>query len=225
MLIKPFKNMKTYISVIIFLSMFQAAVAQECQFYKASPDDKVVPTKFPFELKGKKLLINNDGTGEVKYSNGIVKEIKISLPKLFFIENLQFSDCLGDIIVVCELSDGDNGCGRVFRLDKDRLIVKWYAEIPAFNVGEPLLQNKHLYLTSLDWVGKLAVKTGNYDWQIGGLYTRPSGWYNSFLKPVIKNGKVYFTERGYADKMPYRTLIVGDKTGKILGGAPPKNEK
>jgi len=134
---------------------------------------------------------------------------------------MQFANCLDDIIIVCELTDGDNGRGRAFCLDRDHFHVKWFAEIRAFNVGEPLLENNHLYLTSLDWVGKLDVLTGKYDWQIGGLYSRPSECYTAFEKPFIKGEKVSFPDFFSSS----RTLIVDDKTGKILAGAPPKGEK
>lgn len=198
-----------------------AAVPQEGQFRKAPPDDDLYPAKFLFALGSEKFIITSQGNAEATYSNGKVKRTKIPLPKDFCIEKLQFSDCIGDIIIVCELTDGDNGCGRAFRLDRNSLHVKWHAEIRAFNVGEPLLENNHLYLTSLDWVGKLDVLTGKYDWQIGGLYSRPSECYTAFEKPFIKSGKVYFPDFFSSS----RTLIVDDKTGKILEGAPPKGEK
>lgn len=226
MLAKPFKNVKTYIASIIFIAMFQVAAAQECQFNRASSDNRWEPKNFWFELNEEKFLIDHKGNTEATYSNGIAKKIKIPLPENFYIETLQFSACLGDIIVVCQLNDGDNGCGRAFRLDRNRLNLKWYAEIRGFNVGEPLLQNNHLYLTSIDWVGKLDVLRGKYNWQIDHLYNYPPGWYNAFEKPFIKEGKVYFAEivDGPRKREP-QTLIVDDKTGKILSGAPPKGEK
>jgi hypothetical protein len=196
------------------------AAAQEGQFLNASSDKDSMPTKFWFELKDKKVIIDNEGNAEAKYSNGKVKRTKIPLPKYFQIEKMQFSGYLGDIIIVCELTDGDTCCGRAFRLDRDRFNVKWYAKIDGLNVGEPLQQDNRLYLTALGWVGKLDVLTGKYDWQIGDLYTRPSRWYDSFKKPFIKDEKVHFPGWGSSP-----TLIVDDKTGKILEGAPPKNEE
>jgi outer membrane protein assembly factor BamB len=226
MLSKTLGNMLTYIAVIIFIAMFQVAAAQECQFQRAFSDKDFDPTKFWFERKGEKVLIDNYGNGEAKYSNGIIKKIKLVLPTDFYIETLQVSACLDDIIMVCQLSDGDCGCGRAYRLDRNRLRVKWMAEIRGFNVGEALLQNNYLYLTSISWVGKLDVSTGKYKWQIDHLYTYPPGWYNAFEKPFIKEGKVYFPEiNGGPRKRELQTLIVDDKTGKILGGAPPKGEK
>jgi hypothetical protein len=226
MLPKPLKNLLTYIVAIIFIALFQVVVAQECQFHRATSDTRWKPTKFSFAIGNEKIVITSRGNVEANYSNGATKKIKIPLEKNFFIEALQFSDCLDDIIVVCQLSDNECGFGQAFRLDRDRLRVKWIAEIRGFNVGEPLLQNNYLYLTSISWVGKLDVLTGKYNWQIDNLFTRPSGWYNAFKKPFIKDGKVFFPEGiGVSRKRQPMTLIVDDKTGKILEGAPPKGEK
>jgi hypothetical protein len=167
------------------------------------------------------LNINGKGTLINQYG----KKINFSVPieEYFYIEDLFYSDYNGSILLVCELSDADAGFGKVVLLDSLSFKVKWQNQLPSFNIGEPLLNNHYLYLSSIGWVGKLDVVNGEYVWQIDNLYV--SGIYNSFKKPFFPleyENIIVFPEQDsfmYPDrKIPFQTLKVDDNTGDIISG-------
>jgi hypothetical protein len=115
------------------------------------------------------------------------------------------------------VNDGGSGAGFAVRLEQPSMRARWKAEFPAFNVGQPLRDGAHLYLTGIGFVAKLDLRTGLYVWRHRRLYGRAgAGTFNSFEPPEISGDAVLFREKATGGVAP-KTLRVDRKSGKILG--------
>lgn len=178
--------------------------------------------------------VGTDGKGWLHRGNG-GERFALPLASGQVIPRIFFDDYQGDPLFVYECGDFDGGIGHVVRLDKVSLAVEWRADIPGFNVMEPLLHGPFLYVTAIGTVGKIDVRTGVYVWQIKGLYRlvrtgqESHGAYNAFDKPILKGRTVIFpessidVEKGQAASL--LKLIVDDRTGTVIAGTVPPQER
>ena len=197
-----------------------------CQFHKAAGDNEFYPQYLSFQSGDAKFVIEDTGKGQIQHIDGLSTYFKLSIPKDFIIKRLLFSDCLGDLLLIYEITNFESGSGIVSRLDRKTLQTKWQAEIFGFNIAEPLFKKDFLYLTSIGWAGKLNLSTGKYAWQHHDLYRSSPDSYNSFEKPIAEAGKIIFieSESPFLKKIPLR-LVVDDITGRILEGAPQETKE
>jgi hypothetical protein len=138
-----------------------------------------------------------------------------------FVEGLRFAVHEGDLLLLCELNDGEARTGLVVRLEQPSMRALWRSPVPAAEVGEPLRDGHDLYVTGADFVARLDLRTGGYVWQheeigdeiaeVRGGAARPFG---SFETPEPAGDAVLFRERAVYN--PPRTLVVNRKTGDII---------
>ena len=174
--------------------------------------------------------VGTDGKGWLHRGNG-GERFALPLASGQVIYRIFFDDYQGDPLFVYECGEFDGGIGHVVRLDKVSLSVEWRADIPGGNIMEPLLRGHFLYVTGIGTVGKIDVRTGVYVWQIKGLYrmVRTHGAYNAFDKPILKGRTVIFpessidVEKGQAASL--LKLIVDDRTGTVIAGTVPPQER
>lgn len=81
-----------------------------------------------------------------------------------------------------------------------------------------------LYVTAIGFVGKLDLNSGRFAWKNAEL-ARPGGMYTYFDRPRIEGGRVVFAGKPQDPANPFpdesKVLLVDDRTGAILSGAPP----
>lgn len=173
------------------------------------------PDAFEFEQSGYRYRVAANGAGR-RTKGDAVRRFNLRLAGGDRITRLYFSGHEGNVLLVGEVSDGESGAGFVARLEQPSMRALWKAELPAFNVGPPLREGPHLYLTAVGFVAKLDLETGQFVWRNGRLYGRGGrGTFNSFVRPEVGGGAVLFREVP-ADSRPAKTLRVDRKTGKIL---------
>jgi hypothetical protein len=123
------------------------------------------------------------------------------------------ADYQGDVVLICEVSDGESGEGFITKLDGQTLRMKWKQLIPAFNVGQGLIEDDHAYLTAIGFVGKVNLKSGAFAWKHSNLYRHDD--FNSFELPRVEGDTVLFKEVVIYDE-PAKTVKVEKRSGKII---------
>lgn len=126
------------------------------------------PEAFEFELSGYSYHVRNNGAGR-RMKDGRTRLFNLRLEGRDFIERVYFAEYESNVILVCQVSDGDAGEGFVVRLEQPSMRARWRRIIPAFNVGMPARDGTSLYLTAARFVARLDLKTGEYIWEHEGL--------------------------------------------------------
>lgn len=176
---------------------------------------------FEFEAGGFSYHVASNGNGRRTKGNK-TRRFNLRFDGPDFMEGLRFAVYEGDLLLVCELNDGESAGGLFVRLEQPSMRALWRQPVPTFNLGEPLREGRHLYLTGIGFVAKLDLSTGEFVWQHEDLYGEteaaragvPQDGFNSFETPELAGETVLFRARPVYNRP--RTLIVNKKTGKII---------
>ena len=176
---------------------------------------------FEFEAGGFSYHIASNGNGRRTKGNK-TRRFNLRFDGPDFMEGLLFVVYEGDLLLACELNDGDAAGGLFVRLEQPSMRALWRQPVPTFNLGEPLREGTSLYLTGLGFVAKLDLRTGEYVWQHEDLYRDAEvvragvspDEFNSFETPELAGETVLFRARPVYNRR--RTLVVNKKTGKII---------
>lgn len=183
-----------------------------------------VPSHHEFSALGYKFTISSNGRGRREGEGSAVRRLNLRLHKNDKLDrNVYYAEYQGDLLLLCEFTDGLNGGGFIARLNGRTMAIKWKRLIRGFNVGQGLIEHDHAYVTGIGFVGKVDLKSGVFAWKHDNLYTnglRKDGSYgdsnfNSFETPKVEGDAVLFTEvenYGY----PPTILKVQKRTGRIL---------
>ena len=168
----------------------------------ATADDLIEPHKFTFSLGDERYIILRDGKGKRTRLGSATEEFEVDSDK-GVIERIYYFKHSGDLLLALGLSDGESGWGSVKRLDGKTLKPKWSVGLPGFNVGQGLVEDDFLYLTTIGFVAKLDMVSGKYVWKHDGLY-KPGmisaagfhgpGFFNNFEQPKLEGDVVLFSE-------------------------------
>jgi hypothetical protein len=173
------------------------------------------PEAFEFELNGFTYHLKQNGNGWRKKKER-TRRFNLRLDD-GGLARVYFHDYGGRLLLVCEIDHGDGGSGFVTLLEQPSMRALWKQYIPAFNVGEPLRQGRHLYVTGIGFVGRLDLGTGEFDWKHDDLYDKLGGRssaFNSFETPELDGDAVLFRDRPVYNRR--KTLVVEKKSGKII---------
>jgi hypothetical protein len=186
------------------------------QVPEAPPGGHAEPEAFEFELSGYSYRVARNGAGR-RAKNDAVRLFNLQLAGTDWIERVYFSEYDDNVVLVCGVRDAETGAGFAARLEQPSMRARWKTELPAFNVGQPLRDGPHLYLTGIGFVAKLDLRTGLFVWRHRRLSGRGGeGTFNSFGPPEVSGDAVLFREEPAAGR-PALALRVNRKSGKILG--------
>lgn len=190
-------------------------------FKKAEGTPAAFPSAFKFETGGFSYHISANGNGR-RTKGDKTRRFNLRFDGPDFMEGLRFAVYEGDLLLACELNNGEEAGGLFVRLEQPSMRALWRRPVTTFNLGEPLREGRHLYLTGLGFVAKLDLRTGEYAWQHEDLYddaelaragVAPDD-FNSFETPELAGEAVLFRARPVYNRR--RTLFVNKKTGKII---------
>ncbi len=179
------------------------------------------PMAFEFEAGGFSYHVAANGNGR-RTKGDKTRRFNLRFDGPDFMEGLRFTVYEGDLLLACELNDGEAGGGLFVRLEQPSMRALWRQPVPASNLGEPLHEGRHLYLTGNGFVAKLDLRTGEYVWQHEDLHgdakvarmgVSPDD-FSSFETPELAGETVLFRARPVYNRR--RTLVVDKKTGKII---------
>jgi hypothetical protein len=196
----------------------------------ATADDQIDPHKFTFSLGDDRYIILSDGKGKRTRLGSDTEEFEVDSDE-GVIERIYYFKHNDDLFLTLGLSDVESGWGSVMRLDGKTLKPKWSTRLPGFNVGQGLVEDEFLYVTTIGFVAKLDMVSGKYIWKHDGLY-KPGiissagfhgpGFFNDFEQPKLEGDVVIFSEsKPYTEHKetarPAVTLRFDKITGKRLG--------
>jgi putative pyrroloquinoline-quinone binding quinoprotein len=174
------------------------------------------PAAFEFEMEGFVYHIRQNGNGR-RTKKTKTRGFNLRLDSGDSIGRLFYSEFEGDLLLLLHISGVGGGAGLVTRVEQPSMRGLWRQRIAAPDVGQPLRDDGHLYVTGKGLVGKLNLRTGEYLWRHEGLEDMRGAEpkpLNSFDKPELKGDAVLFREQPVYN--PRRTLVLDKKSGKII---------
>lgn len=173
-----------------------------------------VEPEFEFSVSGYKYKLLSNGRGERTGAGHVARKFNLRLRKGDSLDHhFYHAEYKGDLLLICEVSDGNYGAGFITRLDGQTLRIKWKQQIPGFNVGPGLLEGDHAYLTAIGFIGKVNLRAGAVAWKHENLYQNDR--FNFFELPKVEGDAVLFKEVVIRSE-PARTIKVQKQTGKII---------
>lgn len=179
--------------------------------------DEIEPSYFEFSASGYNYKILSNGKGKRTGGQGAARPFNLRLSRDDHLSRaVYYAEYQGDLLLTCEISDGESGAGFLTRLDGRTLRMKWKRLIDAFNVGQGLIEDGYAYITAIGIIGKVDLRSGAYVWRHSNLYQvgeDSDGAFNFFELPVIKGDTVLFRE----SEIHYRTKVATVQLNKLNG--------
>ena len=175
----------------------------------AQNTSEFMPDTMTAKINNLKILVTPDGKvlrEDCVYYFNIRSKLNI--------EQLYFYNYENDIISIYTETDYDVAGSVAKRINIAFDSIIWEAIIPGFNLAKPVFINNKAYLSSIGFVGKLDLNTGNYDWQFVNLFK--DGKYNSFGQPkFFKPDLILFTSKEFSTGR-LDSILIEDNKGIIL---------
>ena len=192
-----------------------SAIKESIRFLDPERDQAFDTKWFSLDIDESKARIGHTGLLELQPGDTNKGGFQLPLPAAHFIEGFMYGVYRGDLVLYYQLHDGHYLRAGVMRIDYRQKRILWDAVIPAFNIGEPLAVDKHLYVSAIGFVGKLDLESGRYLWRHSDLYH--DSIYNAFRKPLLTQGMAVFIEHSTtrSDEDAYY-VSVDDTTGHII---------
>jgi hypothetical protein len=111
------------------------------------------------------------------------------------------------LYIYYQASDGLDGTSYLACIDLKSNSINWQTKIGGFNIGEPLIIDDYVYLTSIGTIGKFSLDSGEPSWLHNDLYEKYKS--NYFEVIARSEDKIIFTDDNG------RKIIVDDINGKI----------
>jgi hypothetical protein len=140
------------------------------------------------------FAIRQDGLGDTTSTRFIRDRVFRLQMGGGILERLYTADFGGDMVFAYEVIGG-SGRGYVARFDPNKRIFRWFAPIPAKNIGPGLIEDNYAYITGADFVAKIDLQTGKYVWQHADLKKESGSTFREFDLPEVNGSRVVFRER------------------------------
>lgn len=197
------------------LVLLFAATAGAQEFGRAREVPGGGPVAFEFELSGYSYHVTSNGNGR-RVKGGRRRLFNLRLEGRDSITRLHFSKFKDDLLLLCEVSDGEQQGAFAARLEQPSMRARWKLAVPSTSLGPTLREGPRLYLTGRGFVALLDVDRGEYLWQHEDLYgNRGPRSFEAFERPERAGREVLFRERPVYNG-PARTVVVDGKTGKLV---------
>jgi hypothetical protein len=197
----------------LITAVIPAAPNPSKNFAKVKPTGEYQDAVFKFSAMGRKYSITARGQVSSITINSQKRSSKLEVDE-GFIEKLSFMEYEGNLLLLIELDDHISGWGNIYSLNPKNSALNWKANIPGFNIGESLIEQKYAYITAIGFIAKINLNNGRYIWQNDNLYKR-SDSFNNFVQPQIEGQRVIFRGDGYLAETP-KSIVVDKISGKIL---------
>lgn len=207
-------------TLILFLAACESSTNEQIAlFYESAPSNTFTPTYFRLYHNQANILVTWSDDNVDLPNDYFWKQVKLDVESGFVVDKLLFTPYHDDLMLAYTVSDGEYKTSYVSRIDGQTLEPVWNAIVPAFNMGVPAIQKQYIYVTSIGFIGKINVETGEYVWKHEDLWQRNDGGYNSFALPILNGEQVIFEEHPDAGAFYGRQakrIIVNSSNGEIL---------
>src|SRR5688572_1875944 len=180
--------------------------------------DQIEVSHFEFSRSNYKYTVSRYGRGKRESGDTAAHSFDLRLDKHDYLARVIYhAEYQDDLLLIYEVTDGESGAGFITRLDGRTLKTKWKRMIPAFSVGQGLIEAKFAYVTAIGFVGKVDLDSGVFIWRHNNLYREADGAFNSFELPKISGNTVVFTESENYLKKKAAVIRVQKRNGRIIG--------
>jgi len=166
---------------------------------------------FVFSKGDLTFAIRQDGLGDTTSTRFIRDRIFRLQMSGGLLERLYTADFGAEVILAYEVTGGA-GRGYVARFDPNKRTFRWFAPIPARNIGPGLIEENYAYLTGTNFVAKIDLQTGKYVWQTADLKREDGSAFRSFDVPEVNGSRVVFRELVEDG----RTLQIDKASGAVM---------
>lgn len=197
------------------LVLLCAAAAGAQEFERAREVPGGGPVAFEFELSGYSYHVASNGNGR-RVKGARTRRFNLRLEGRDSITRLHFSKFKDDLLLLCEVSDGEREGAFAARLEQPSMRARWKLPVPPASTGPTLREGPRLYLTGRGFVALLDVDQGAYIWHHEGLHgSRGPRSFEAFERPERAGREVLFRERPVYNG-PARTVVVDARTGRLI---------
>lgn len=131
-----------------------------------------------------------------------------------YVAKAYFYTIENDLLLFCEMSDGDEGYCDLFRINLSNGLMKWNVYMDGFNLGQPVIRANSVYITAIGAVAKLDFETGKFMYEESNLYDSKTTSFNSFDKVLFKGNTTYFVSKRPLNNI-VDTVIIDENTNKM----------
>jgi hypothetical protein len=157
-------------------------------------------------------IIRADGHSESDSGKPRPRNFDLRVGRNGHLVRVYFTEYEGDLLLIYEASDKQYGWGYVERMDQKTLKPRWLKPLNGFNIGPGLVEANYAYLSAVDLLAKIDLRSGDYVWQQLGFQEQYVLSSEGLRLPSIKGERVFFQENAENSK----TIEVDKTTGKIL---------
>lgn len=170
-----------------------------------------------------------EGRGRISVSGG--RSAKLPLDENCFVSKRVYAYSRADeLLLWYEESDVDSAGGRMVCLDANTLRLRWEVEIPAFNIGQPLVERDVVYVTGYGTAARIDLSRGSVTWIVENLGKEQGETIYSFRVPEFKGDRLILRADVHLGTiLPLRGKVlepgyveIERRTGKVLTVRPTK---
>ncbi|SMC84139.1 hypothetical protein [Moheibacter sediminis] len=156
-------------------------------------------------------------TGEIDQKEKSKLIAKYKLQSELTIEKAYLQFYKDNLIVYYTENAAGDAASFVESINRKTQINNWKLYAYAFNLGQPVIENNAVYISTLGFVGKVDLDNGKYLWKNEELYSDEIKFnqcdsiiFNDNDVIFIADNTIYGNHNEFVD-----SIIVNDKTGKI----------
>ncbi len=158
-------------------------------------------------------VIGNNKYTAVKEGYILFNKDTIHLETKMYLEKAFITEDKKNIYIIYTFQEFDSGGSRVLCIDKGSLKINWDHSIGGFNLSKPIADKDIIYISSLDHLSKLSLKSGEFYWRLDSLYDKYK--INYVEKTIFQDSLNLYIYKERHPSKEFDTLFVNDITGKI----------
>jgi hypothetical protein len=174
----------------------------------------VTPDAFEVKLDGNQFFITWNGDKALPKANSS-EQFNLELEDYFFVTRAWITRYEGDWILVYDVSDMDVSGGFIARFSGADLSPIWTTKSFGAHSGEPIIRGQAVYVTGLNSVSKLSLRSGEHYWKRGIPTENNAREFFAFERPTFEAGQVIL--KGANDlRTAFEQVRVDDTNGAII---------
>jgi len=132
--------------------------------------------------------------GQINETNGkeIISEYHLELPEDQYIRSAYLAYYKDELLVYFECADAESGSSYLNVFNKTNKKMVFEVSLDGFNLGLPVIKDSFTYVSSIGFIGKINLNTGQYAWKYDTLYDNKNYLFNAFDSIIIKNNTIIF---------------------------------
>lgn len=106
------------------------------------------------------------------------------------ISQIHYANFHGDLILIFDKSNDENGCISICRIEEAKPFVKWKIDLPSMTPSNGIIEDHFLYQAGIGFICKIDLCLGSTIWKKEQLKDPESGTYLGFSKIELLNNDI-----------------------------------